>query len=212
MVGPSSSHTAGAVRIGYVTRRLLGADPVTAEIGLHGSFGATGRGHGTDRALVAGLLGMQPDDMRIPNSFAWAERAGLQVDIQTVHIPDAHPNTARLRVTGAAGQQLEVVASSLGGGRIRLDRLDGIPVGCHCESPTLIVRNLDQPGCVSQVTALLTQSAVNIATLQLHREQKGGQAVMVIESDQSVPGDILCALRALEGILGVTYLGSREDT
>lgn len=211
MVGPSSSHTAGAVRIGYITRTLLGSKVSEAEIGLHGSFGATGQGHGTDRALIAGLLGMMPDDMRIPDSFEEAQKEGLKFSFHDARISGAHPNTAYLKVTGATGKTMEVQASSLGGGRIMLNKLDGIDVNCPCENPTLIVRNQDKPGYVAQVTSLLTQYSVNIATLNLHREKKGGHAVMVIESDQPVPSDIIHRLESIDGILKVTYLMSREE-
>ncbi len=211
MVGPSSSHTAGAVRIGYITRTLLGCKAVKAEIGLHGSFSATGQGHGTDKALIAGLLGMLPDDMRIPDSFRTAKEEGLDFSFRHAQISGAHPNTAHLKVTGSTGKVLEVLASSLGGGRIMLNKLDGIDVNCPCENPTLIVRNQDKPGYVAQVTSLLTQYSVNIAALNLHREKKGGQAVMVIESDQPVPSDIIRRLESMEGILKVTYLMSREE-
>lgn len=210
MVGPSSSHTAGAVRIGYITRTLLDCRPIDAKIGLCGSFAATGRGHGTDKALAAGLLGMQPDDMRIPNSFAVAAEEHLNLSFYQTQIPDAHPNTACLTVTGEGGKQLTVQASSLGGGRIMLNKLDGITVDCPCENPTLIVRNEDKPGYVAQVASLLTQHEVNIATLHLHREKKGGNAVMVIESDQPIPSDVLMSLERMDGISKVTYLMSRE--
>ena len=211
MVGPSSSHTAGAVRIGYITRILLGSPVEEAKIGLHGSFAATGRGHGTDRALMAGLLGMQPDDMRIPRSFEEAEKKHVKFSFHDMQISGAHPNTAFLQVRGTSGKELNVQASSLGGGRIMLNKLDGIEVNCACESPTLIVRNQDKPGYVAEVTTLLTQHSVNIATLNLHRDKKGGNAVMVIESDQPVPSDIIERLEAMDGILKVTYLMSREE-
>ena len=126
MTGPSSSHTAGAVRIGSTARRLLGEVPAEAEILLYGSFAATGRGHGTDRALVAGLLGMQPDDDRIPHSFALAKEAGLHFKIGTTNLRGAHPNTAVLRLTGVSGRKLEVVGASIGGGRINICQIDGI--------------------------------------------------------------------------------------
>ena len=119
MVGPSSSHTAGAARIGYITRKLLGSQPKKARIGLSGSFAATGRGHGTDRALVAGLLGMKPDDMRIPDSFSVAKQEGLEFEIYNTQIKEAHPNTALLDVEGVDGKTIVVQASSLGGGRSR---------------------------------------------------------------------------------------------
>ena len=128
MVGPSSSHTAGAVRIGFITRRLLGESPVKALITLSGSFAATGAGHGTDVALVAGLLGMKPDDMRVPESLSLAKEEGLEISFDFANLKEAHPNTAVLRVTGESGRELEVQASSLGGGRIMVNKLDGIEV------------------------------------------------------------------------------------
>lgn len=206
MVGPSSSHTAGAVNIGRVTRKLLRSCPIKAEIGLCGSFAATGKGHGTDKALVAGLLGMQPDDMRIPESFEIAVKEGLDFHIKNIEIRDAHPNTALLKVTGKDGRVLEVQASSLGGGRSMLNKLDGIVVNCTGESPTLIVHNHDTPGHVAEVTSMLAKASVNIATLQLHREKRGGLAVMVIEIDQPVPDSYVKWLEKQEGIVKVTYI------
>lgn len=206
MVGPSSSHTAGAVRIGYITRSLLGSRPVKAVIGLHGSFAATGKGHGTDRAIVAGLLGMKPDDMRIPDSFSVAEAEGLNFTIQNTQITGAHPNTALLNVVGEDGKTLEVQASSLGGGRIMVNKLDGIMVNCTGESPTLIIYNQDQPGYVASVTSMLAKDSINIATLQLYRGKRGGYAVMVIEIDQRVPESSIKWLEEQEGIQKVTYL------
>ena len=155
MVGPSSSHTAGAARIGYITRKLLGSQPKKARIGLSGSFAATGRGHGTDRALVAGLLGMKPDDMRIPDSFSVAKQEGLEFEIYNTQIKEAHPNTALLDVEGVDGKTIVVQASSLGGGRIMLNELDEITVNCTGACPTLIIRNEDSPGQVAEVTSVL---------------------------------------------------------
>ena len=120
MVGPSSSHTAGAARIGRITRRLLGEPPVSAQLLLHGSFAATGAGHGTDRALVAGLLGMRPDDPRLPRSFELAKEAGMDLALGKTVLRGAHPNTVLLRVKGGSGREMEVVASSLGGGRVKV--------------------------------------------------------------------------------------------
>lgn len=208
MVGPSSSHTAGAVRIGLITRRLLGTAPVHAEIFLSGSFAATGTGHGTDRALIAGLLGMQPDDIRIPNSFSFAAEAGLTFTFHKINLKDAHPNTAILRVSSADGRTLEVQAASLGGGRILVNRLDGIRVNFTGDAPTLIVHNLDKPGCVANVTSLLSRNGVNIATMQLYRNYRGGYAVMVVETDQNIAAEVLELLRHLDGVTKVTYLAA----
>lgn len=206
MVGPSSSHTAGAVRIGLMTRKLLAQRPVEAVIGMYGSFAATGRGHGTDKALVAGLLGMRPDDMRIPDSFRYAEEAGFQFSFETIQLREAHPNSVLIRVKGEKGRELTVQASSLGGGRIMINRLDDIDVNCTCEMPTLIVHNMDRPGHVSQVTTMLSQNSVNIANMSLYRNKRGGRAVMVIETDQPIPEKSIRWLEHLEGVLKVTYI------
>ena len=209
-VGPSSSLTAGAVRIGFITRRLLGESPVKALITLSGSFAATGAGHGTDVALVAGLLGMKPDDMRVPESLSLAKEEGLEISFDFANLKEAHPNTAVLRVTGESGRELEVQASSLGGGRIMVNKLDGIEVNFTGESPTLIVHNMDQPGHVAEVTSMLSHKSVNIATMQLYRDHRGGYAVMVIEMDQNVPREALDWLSRLEGIIKVTYLDKEK--
>lgn len=208
MVGPSSSHTAGAVRIGLITRRLLGETPAHAAISLSGSFAETGVGHGTDRALIAGLLGMQPDDIRIPDSFAVANDAGLNYSFQKITLKEAHPNTAVLHVASASGRELEVQAASLGGGRIIVNKLDGISVNFTGDAPTLIVHNMDQPGHVAEVASMLSHKGVNIATMQLCRNHRGGYAVMVIEADQNIPEESIQWLRRLEGVIKVTYLGA----
>lgn len=206
MVGPSSSHTAGAVRIGYVSRELLGEKPVEAEINLHGSFAMTGKGHGTDRALVAGILGMQPDDVRIPDSFEAAREQGLSFTIGTIQLKEAHPNSVQLKLKGENGRELVIIASSLGGGRISIVEIDGISTNFSGDYPTLIVHNLDQPGHVAEVTSMLAHKLVNIATLNLYRNMRGGYAVMVIETDQRVPADAIRWLAHLEGVIKVTYL------
>lgn len=211
MVGPSSSHTAGAVRIGFVTRLILGEKPVYAEIKLSGSFAATGTGHGTDRALIAGLLGMKPDDMRIPESFETAEGEGLKFSFENISLPDAHPNTAVIDVTGEKGRRTQVQASSLGGGRIMIDRLDGTEVHCSGECPTLIIRNQDSPGMVSEVTSILSWKNVNIATLQLYRDKRGGSAVMIIETDQPVGKETVSMLEQLEGIERTVYISGEGE-
>lgn len=206
MVGPSSSHTAGAVRIGYVGAILLQEKPIRADITLHGSFATTGKGHGTDKALIAGLIGMRPDDIRIPDSFELAGKEGLEFAFHTGVIKDAHPNTALLELTGADGKTLKVQASSIGGGRIMIDKLDGTEVHFSAEKPTLIVNNLDKPGYVAEVTNHLAKSGINIATMQLYRGRRGGDAIMTIELDHSVPTQAVEWLRKLPGILKVVYV------
>ena len=206
MTGPSSRHTAGAVRIGLTARKLLGEPPAEAEILLHGSFAATGRGHGTDRALVAGLLGMQPDEEAIPRSFALARAAGLRFSIGSVVLRGAHPNTALLRLAGPSGRKLEVMGASIGGGRINICQIDGITTNFGADHDTLIVHNLDTPGHVAAVTGCLSAREINIATMQLYRSTAGGYAVMVLECDQPLPDTLVAEVRALPGIVKVTSL------
>ncbi len=206
MVGPSSSHTAGAVRMGRVARHLLGSSPVKAEILLHGSFAATGTGHGTDRAIVAGLLDMAPDDIAIPRSFQLAQEAGMEVQIHSTELRDAHPNTAILNLTNAEGRVLSVSASSLGGGRIRVNAIDGLEASFSGSSPTLIIRNEDKPGIVSEVTSALSRQNANIATMQLYRDRRGGLAVMVIECDIPLPPEVREKVAAVDGVVRCTYL------
>ena len=206
MVGPSSSHTAGAVRIGLIAKKLLGEELKSAVINLYGSFLDTGKGHGTQKAIVAGLLGMQPDDIRIPHSLELAKEAGLQITFGEAELKDAHPNTAQLFLTGVSNRQLEVVGESLGGSRINIAQIDGISTNFSGDYPTLVVHNQDQPGHVMSVTTLLAHRSINIATMQLFRDARGGYAVMVVECDQEIPQEAIDWLGRQEGIIKVTYL------
>ena len=205
MVGPSSSHTAGAVRIGFVARKLLGEPVKKAELLLYGSFLATGKGHGTDRALIAGLLGMQPDDERVPFSFEEAENAGMKFSFGEANLKEAHPNSVVLLLTGESGKEIEIIGASLGGGRMKICKIEGCEANVCAEYPTLIVQNLDQPGCVATVTTMLSERGINIATLQLYRDSRGGDAVMVVECDREVPLDSIKWLENQPGIDRVTY-------
>ena len=186
MTGPSSSHTAGAVRIGSTARRLLGEAPAQADIILYGSFAATGRGHGTDRALVAGLLGMQPDDDRIPDSFAIAAAQGLHFTVSTGTLRGVYPNTAMLRLVGVSGRKLEVMGESIGGGRIMVNKLDGIEVNFNGTYNTLVIRNLDYYSSEAAVTTILSQFHINIANMSMYRHKRGGESLMIIEVDQHI--------------------------
>ncbi|MCF2554180.1 L-serine ammonia-lyase, iron-sulfur-dependent subunit beta [Faecalicatena contorta] len=211
MVGPSSSHTAGAARIGLIARQLFGRQPEKATIYLHGSFAATGKGHGTDKALVAGLLGMKPDDLRIPDSFEIAKEWGMDFTIEPKDLRDAHPNTAQILMeTGE--KKMTIQAFSIGGGRIRVKKLDGIDVNFSGESNTLIVRNVDQPGRITEVAAALSKESINIATMQVFRDKRGGIAVMVVETDQIVPKSAIEGLESKEGIIRVTFLDVNGTT
>ena len=211
MVGPSSSHTAGAARIGNMGRTLLGEEVARADIGLHGSFAETGFGHGTDRALLAGLLGMKPDDLRIPNAYEEANRAGMAYSFRTVELRDAHPNTALLELTGKSGKKLTLQASSIGGGAIVVNKIDGIDVNFTGDFNTLIVRNQDESGSVAAITSILSQVHINVANMSVSRHRRGGNALMVIETDQHIKPRQVEFLSELPGILSVTYYDKEDD-
>ena len=211
MTGPSSSHTAGAVRIGSTARRLLGEQTAEAEILLYGSFAATGRGHGTDRALVAGLLGMQPDDDRIPHSFSIAKEAGLHFKIGTTNLRGAHPNTAVLTVEGAGGRKTCVQAASTGGGRIRVDQLDGVAVSFTGIFNTLILRHWDVPGELAHLTRALSDGGINIANMSLVRDRRGGSVMTIFEIDQPVPQSVRDQLAQVPWVFGVIYYEKEDD-
>lgn len=211
MVGPSSSHTAGAVRIGKMARILLGEPVSKAELLLHGSFAETGRGHGTDRALISGLLGMNPDDLRIPFAFEEAEKAGLQYTFGQVELRNANPNSVVLKLIGETGKTLEMQASSIGGGAIMVNELDGIAVEFDGHYNTLVINNRDEFGTIAEVTRLLSNYRVNIAHMKLSRHTKGGEALMVIETDQTVEERLLEWIAQYPGIEKVTYYDKREE-
>ena len=205
MVGPSSSHTAGAVRIGRMARTLLGEEPVKAAMHLHGSFAETGVGHGTDMALVAGLLGMRSDDYDIPNSFEIAQERGLDFYFDEIDLRDAHPNSVLLELEGVNGAKMSMQACSVGGGRIMVDKIDGVALNFTGNYNTLIIHNKDERGYISNITQALTMARVNIANMSVNRDMRGGSAIMVIETDEPVPEVILTLLGNLTGMLRITY-------
>lgn len=207
MIGPSSSHTAGAARIGRVARQLLGERPVSAVVSFHGSFEKTYQGHGTDRAVAGGLLDMGVDDERLRDSLRLAREAGLSITFSAVRLRDAHPNTVVVAVTGESGKRVEVQAASIGGGSIRVQYLDGLEVGFSGETTTLVIRHTDAPGAIAMVTHLLSVAGINIATMRVFRREAGGEAVMAIELDQRPGEELTAALGALPAIYDVTLLG-----
>lgn len=207
MVGPSSSHTAGAVRIGYVCRKLMGEKIVTAYIELYGSFLLTGKGHGTPQAIVAGLLGMTPDDARIPDSFEIAKAQGIKFTIGEAKLKEAHPNSVLLKLTGESGKELEVIGESLGGSIINIAQIDGLPANISGDYPTLIASNMDVPGMVAKVSKVLFEAKINIAQMHLYRASRGKNSVLIAECDQEIEDKTLNDIRDLDGIMKVSYLG-----
>ncbi len=182
MVGPSSSHTAGACRIGLAAHHLLGEPVRSAEIGLHASFAKTGRGHGTHFALVAGLLGYAPDDPRLPDSFEHARAQGLTFNFSHIELAEVHPNTARISLRGET-RSAEIIASSTGGGVILVTNINGYAVQLSAAHPTLILQYRDMPSILSRITTAIAAEEVNIATLSCTRDRRGGTALVAIELD-----------------------------
>ena len=170
------------------------------------AFAATGRGHGTDKAIIGGLLGMAPDDVRVPDSFRYAQEKGLLFSFAFGDIPLSHPNTARLVLKGVGGAQADIEAASLGGGRIEIRRIGDMALRFSAEQPTLIIRNADKPGTVAEVSRILSEEKINIATFHVNRNSRGGEAVMVIECDTPLTDALLGRIRALPGILRAVYI------
>jgi len=191
MIGPSSSHTAGAVRIGLLARHLLGNTPRSATVSLHGSFAATGQGHATDRGIAAGLLGWPPDDERLKDSLAGAAALGIDIRFQTVDLGDSvHPNSARLELQDSAGLTLGLIASSTGGGSIESSVIDGFPIRLEATLDTLFLWHEDRSGFLARVTSVLACVEANIATIRTARTGRGAEALTVVELDAPPPPEV----------------------
>jgi L-serine dehydratase len=203
MVGPSSSHTDGACRLGLIARALVGGTPEKAKVELHGSFARTGTGHGTDRAIAGGLMGYQPDDERLRESLVTAEAEGLAITFENTKLRgEHHPNSTRITVT-RAGKSATLTGSSIGAGRILVTAIDGFPVDITGSYTTLVVVAHDEPGIVATVATALAAEAVNLATMRVSRRQKGGDAIHVYELDSPpAPAAIerINALRAVKTV------------
>ena len=214
MVGPSSSHTAGALRIAYMARRLCLAEPKTVEFRLLGSFAHTLTGHGTDKALVAGMLGLATDDLRIRDSHRLAREAGLAFSF--VKLPDEeydHPNTIDVRIVDAAGNAMVVRGESIGGGAAVIRKIDDIDVRITGESTSIVVRQRDETGVLAHIAQSISDEGVNIATTRMYRERKGDIAYTVLETDQAVGAAAKAAIEDHPAILDVRVIpgDSRAD-
>ena len=199
MVGPSSSHTAGACRLALLARRALLSPPTQATLVLHGSFAKTAQGHGTDCALAAGLLGYFPDDPRIPDALTLAAEAGLELNFTSKDLGDVHPNTVKFLLT-SEHESLELTGSSLGGGMVRVFRVGPFEISFSGAYSTLLLRHSDQAGVIATVARVLADDAVNIATLYCARHRRGGTAMMSLELEQTPSQYVLDYLRQLSAI------------
>jgi len=189
MIGPSSSHTAGAARIGLAVNKMLHGEVLEAEITLYNSFAETGKGHGTDMALIGGLLGYDADNKRLPHSFEDAEAKGLKYTFKEKSNTTYHPNTAKIKAKNET-MSIEVRASSVGGGTIEIDTVNRFDVNVSCQLDTIIFSHRDRPGVLKEITAAMGELDINIAAMHVSRVRKGGEAVTVIEVDTVVTEEI----------------------
>lgn len=209
MVGPSSSHTAGAVNIGRAARQVLGTKPIKSEITLYGSFAQTYKGHGTDRALVAGILGMKSDDTRIKNALDIAKNSGLEVRFAFKEEHPYHPNTAKIRLFGDTIQS-EIIGISIGGGRILIKKINDFDVNISGQYHTLICSYNEQLGIVASVSTILANNNINIAFMEVSRNISRNKALMKVEVDQPLSEDIIKKVLDIPVMQQVKYLSKME--
>lgn len=205
MVGPSSSHTAGAARIGLVARNLFGRQPEWAEIRLYGSFAETYKGHGTDVAIVGGLLGYDTDDDRIRTAFEEAERSGMRFEFIPEEEEPEHPNTATLRIGDKDGE-MQLTGISIGGGKMEVTELNGFPLRLTGHYPALLIVHHDRPGVIAAVSNALAADGINIAHMECGRKEKGEMALMVIEVDQIIDDGMIRLISDLDNVTQVSIL------
>ena len=208
MIGPSSSHTAGAARLGKIARTIVNKPIKDVTFLLHGSFKETYKGHGTDRALVAGILGMMPDDERLRDALLIAEKEGLEVHFFPADLGQVHPNTVKILMTDCDDINWEVLGSSIGGGLVEIYEINGNKVKITGEYPTIITCHDDIPGTVSKVSTLFYDNDINIAHMTLVRSQKGKDATMTFEVDNNVSEELIAAIKAVEGVNRVILINS----
>ena len=208
MIGPSSSHTAGAAILGKIARTIVNKPIKDVTFLLHGSFKETYKGHGTDRALVAGILGMMPDDERLRDALLIAEKEGLEVHFLPADLGQVHPNTVKILMTDCDDINWEVLGSSIGGGLVEIYEINGNKVKITGEYPTIITCHDDIPGTVSKVSTLFYDNDINIAHMTLVRSQKGKDATMTFEVDNNVSEELIAAIKAVEGVNRVILINS----
>lgn len=207
MIGPSSSHTAGAARLGGAAYKITGGKIKKARVTLYGSFGDTGRGHGTDKAIVAGLLGFAPDDSRLRNSLELAEEQEKDIRIIFSSQRMNHPNTARMEIETEDGRTINILGASIGGGSVEIQEINGMEVSFGCEYPTVLIFHKDRPGIISRVTGVFAEKKINIAFMRVFRNSRWKNACMVIETDGEIESGILARIRNVsKDILEVSML------
>ena len=206
MIGPSSSHTAGAARLGKVAKIMFGKEIKKAHIYMHGSFAKTGKGHGSDKALIAGLLGMEPDNEDLRYSFDIAKEQGMEFEFSAIELENVHPNTVRIILNGENDEKLTMEGSSVGGGCILVYKLNNYEVNLNFENPSIVVVHTDHPGVIAKVTDELYKYGVNICDFHLSRKSKGGEALMTIGMDSMPDCKIAEDISAIDFVRAVNLL------
>lgn len=206
MIGPSSSHTAGAARLGKVAKIMFGKEIKKAHIYMHGSFAKTGKGHGTDKALIAGLLGMEPDNEDLRYSFDIAKKQEMEFEFSAIELENVHPNTVRIILNGENDEKLTMEGSSVGGGCILVYKLNNYEVNLNFENPSIVVVHTDHPGVIAKVTDELYKYGVNICDFHLSRKSKGGEALMTIGMDSMPDSKIAEDISAIDFVSAVNLL------
>lgn len=211
MIGPSSSHTAGAARLGRMAAIIAGGHIKKVTFLLHGSFARTYKGHGTDRALLAGVLGMEPQDEDLRNSYSIAKDRGLHFEFKEADLGDVHPNTVKFIFDMEDGSTSTVTGSSVGGGSVVINNIDGQEVEFTGAYPTIITKHRDRPGVITAVTSALSSMEVNIAFMKVFRKSKGDMASMVVETDNPVPEESLKYISKIKGIEKVVTINLSKN-
>src|SRR5699024_1751583 len=204
MVGPSSSHTAGAARLAKIAKQISSEGFCEVEFLLHGSFASTYQGHGTDKALVAGILGMNPDDERLVNSFELAEKEGIKVKFTEADLGYEHPNTVKIIFKYKNKPDFYITGSSVGGGNIIITDIDGNDVEFTGSHPTILLRYKDKKGFISKISSILANNKLNIATLNVSRDED--IATLVCELDSEIKDTTIDEIKDLEDILFINFI------
>ncbi len=207
MVGPSSSHTAGAVRIGLAARSIFGEKPEEVVITFFGSFGHTYRGHGTDIAMIAGLLGKPTASEEIRHAYKLAEKEGMRVEVKVSDRNAGHPNTAQV-VMHAGDRTMSITARSIGGGMIDLVEVDGFNVHVSCDNPVVLIFHRDRPGLIATVTRFLAEYEVNVSQMEVSRKERGSQALMIVATDGTIPQEVTDKIRDIRDVGPIIFLSA----
>lgn len=208
MIGPSSSHTAGAARLGKIAGTIVNKPIKEVSFLLHGSFRETYKGHGTDRALVAGILGFLPDDPNLKDSISIANEKGIIIRFLPADLGQVHPNTVKFLIKDIDDIEWEVLGSSIGGGLVEIHEINGKKVKITGEYPTIITCHDDVPGTVSKISTLFYENKINIAFMLLSRNQKGKDATMTLEVDTNISDEIINEIKSINGVNRVIVINS----